>query len=214
MPPGRHTSLQISHSALPSSRTGSRLPESLGYRDLREQEDLAVVAEIGERPDRNAFGHRPQDRTGREARGQLPVDARRHARVARILPVGVPARLVLETQRDEQRLPGADRGLRGDQFDFGVGDGNGRCECRDRHQPASASTCRGDCESWWGGRVARESGGASMASGRRRGTELGLRRLHFVSVRHHNPVTSKGISRQNARSDCPGARGRRAMATQ
>ena len=73
-------------------------------RDAGEQCRFALVAEVGEVRDGDALRRRPCDRPGFETRRQLPGDARRLARVARIAPVDVPVVLDAQAQPDPERL--------------------------------------------------------------------------------------------------------------
>ncbi len=74
------------------------------------------------------FRRRPLDRSGGEAGRQRPIDRRGQTRVAGIDPVGVPARVHMQMQRDVERLAGLNRGRLGNQLrrDMRLRD---RCAC-------------------------------------------------------------------------------------
>jgi hypothetical protein len=75
-------------------------------RHRHRQQQLAVVAVVHQRAHRQALGRGPRDLACGRARTQLPIERGRQARVARVLPVGVPLGLVLDSQAEPHGLAG------------------------------------------------------------------------------------------------------------
>ena len=88
------------------------------HRDRHCQQQAAFIAIVGQGADGDFFGQRPGDLTRLQPRRQLPLDPCGQARVARVLPIGVPVRLVLDLQAQPKSLPGANA-LRGVHQQFG-----------------------------------------------------------------------------------------------
>ena len=74
------------------------------HRHRHAQQHRALVAVVGERADRDFFGQWPGDVTGHQACGQSPVQLGGQARIARVLPIGVPVQLVRDLQAQPHRL--------------------------------------------------------------------------------------------------------------
>ena len=92
----------------------------LGNLDLRQEHDLIVIAILGERSHGDDMGNRPKDRSRRKTLRQGPLNRGRLARITRIDPVGVPARLDPFLHRDRYRLAGLGCGLLREQVDLHV----------------------------------------------------------------------------------------------
>jgi hypothetical protein len=91
--------------------------EFRAQRQRHGQQQLALIAVIDQRADRQALRRRPGDLADRDAGWQLPIHARRQARVAGVAPVGVPMWLVLDQEAQPGRLAGLQAlGRMGDQF--------------------------------------------------------------------------------------------------
>ena len=76
------------------------------YCDGHWQQHRAFVAVVGQGSDGNFLGQRPGDLAHLQARRQFPLQACGQARVAGVLPVSVPMRLVLDLQAQPEALPG------------------------------------------------------------------------------------------------------------
>ncbi len=87
------------------------------HRQRHRQQHGFFVAVVGQRADGDFFRRRPGDLARVDAGGQLPVELCGQARIARILPVGVPLGLVRELQAHPDRLAGLHAlGRPGQQF--------------------------------------------------------------------------------------------------
>ena len=94
---GMHSLRQTSHAAFSLTSRSPRQQRRLEVgrdRERHRQQHRALVAVVGEIADRDLLGHRPGDVAGRHARRQGPLQLRRQAGVAGVLPVGVPLGLV------------------------------------------------------------------------------------------------------------------------
>ena len=80
--------------------------KTAGHRDRDGQQHRALVAIVGQRADGDLLGQRPGDLSGVQARGQCPSQLGGQARVAGVLPIGVPLGLVGDLQPQPQRLAG------------------------------------------------------------------------------------------------------------
>ncbi len=85
-------------------------------RDRGQQVNIAAVAVGDQRSHVMFFRRRPLDGAGGEAGRHRPLDRGGHPGVARIDPVGVPARIRVEMQRDIEGFAQLDRGHFGNQF--------------------------------------------------------------------------------------------------
>ena len=102
----RDADLLAHEPARPAAKRHARAGREVGRgRDRKRQHDLARVAERHRRARRDPLGIRPRDRSRREAGRQRPLDPRGFARVARIDPVGVPARRDLLAQPEPEGSP-------------------------------------------------------------------------------------------------------------
>ena len=84
--------------------------------ELRQQQHLAFVAVVDERPRGERMRRGPLDRAGFDTGRQRPGERRRQAGIARIAPIRVPAVGHLEAQRHRHRLAGHDGRPLADQF--------------------------------------------------------------------------------------------------
>ena len=112
-------SLQTSQSTLALISTGPGFA-SARRREIGEEHRLARVAVIHERADALAFGARPLDRPGAPPFGQRPADLRGQARVARVLPVGVPVLVHPQPQAHGGGLAGHGGDALGEQLRLDV----------------------------------------------------------------------------------------------
>ena len=119
-PSGMHTSLHTSQSARAARTTRRAIGERALRLQLDEVQHVAFVAIVDERTDRQHARRGPFDRARLDAGGELPGERRRQARIAGVVPVGVPILLDRETQRDGERLARDDRRLRRDELGFDV----------------------------------------------------------------------------------------------
>ena len=160
--------------------------EPCRHRHRNRQQQCAVVAVVHQRADRQAAWGRPLDVAGRQTGGQRPLQRGGQAGVSRVLPVGVPARLVVDPQAEPQRfacahafgrvrqqlgahLRRADdraRRSRGPQRAQAQGGGEGKRECKrgcEREcRPACRRKCRRECRREWA-KIGHGSGGGSWA---------------------------------------------------
>src|SRR5262245_52841789 len=93
-----------------AQRDGRSDGETRRCGELDRQHDLTLVAEAHERAHGQTLRTRPDDRSRDEALGQVPLDARRLARVARIDPVGMPTGGDALVQPDPERGSRLDAG--------------------------------------------------------------------------------------------------------
>ena len=82
--------------------------EGACHRHRHGQQHGVFITVVGQRAERNLVRHGPGDLARVYAFGQLPFELRGQARVAGVLPVGVPLGLVRDLQTEQQRLAGAD----------------------------------------------------------------------------------------------------------
>ncbi len=75
------------------------------HRHRHGQQQTAFVAIVGQGADGDFFGQRPSDVTGLQAGGQLPLQPGGQARVAGVLPIGVPMGLVFDQQAQPKSFP-------------------------------------------------------------------------------------------------------------
>ncbi len=81
--------------------------EAGGDGQRHRQQHRAVVAVVGQRAERELARRGPGDVARRHTGGQGPFELGRQARVARVLPVGVPLGGVAELQPDPDSFPRA-----------------------------------------------------------------------------------------------------------
>ena len=103
--------------ACPRSVTDAAGREPGGRRDRDGEHHLVRVAEAHRRADGDAMRMRPGDGPGAEPRRELPVDRHRLAGVARIDPVGVPARVDALAHAHPEGGAGRDRADLADEVD-------------------------------------------------------------------------------------------------
>ena len=97
-----HQPLRLqAHGHLRGERRGAEVG---AHRHRHRQQHRALVAVVRQVPDRNLARHRPVDLAGGQAGGQRPPQRGRQAGIARVLPVGVPLRLVGQAQPQPHRL--------------------------------------------------------------------------------------------------------------
>ena len=89
-------------------------------RDPDREQHVPLVAVAGHGSLRKGLGIRPLDGRGLEAVRQLPREPRGQARVPRVLPVGVPARLHPQVEPQPERLAGLDGLDLGDELGLDV----------------------------------------------------------------------------------------------
>ncbi len=85
-------------------------------RDLHQQQDVVLEAVVGHAADIDQRRSRPDNGIGLHAGRQGPADLGRQARIAGVLPVGVPMRPDGLAQRHPERLAGFDLRHFGDQL--------------------------------------------------------------------------------------------------
>ena len=88
------------------------------HRHGHRQQHTAFVAVVGQAANREFFGQRPSDRASLQACRQLPLQLGGQARIARVLPIGVPLGLVLDLQAQPEGFSGLDA-LGGVQLQLG-----------------------------------------------------------------------------------------------
>ncbi len=91
-------------------------PLRRGRGELQREHEVPPVAEARQRLGHDAHGRGPEKRRRRPAGRQSPGERGAHARVAGVLPIGVPAGLVNEAKARGERLAGNDGRARGDQL--------------------------------------------------------------------------------------------------
>ena len=134
---GTQTSLQTSHSRLQLHAQFGGLVAGRDRHRHRQQHG-ALVAVVDQGPHFQRLRRRPRDVAGDGAVGELPIQRGGQAGVAGILPVAVPVRLMLQRQRQPQRLAGGDaRGRMREQFGAHMLGGQQR---RSVQRPATART--------------------------------------------------------------------------
>jgi hypothetical protein len=83
---------------------------------LNWKENFVFVSEVHQGPEREALGHRKLKRAGGDSLRKRPLDVRWFARVARILPIDVPAGFKLEVEPRVVRSARAKLGIRCDKL--------------------------------------------------------------------------------------------------
>ena len=112
-------------------------------RNGDRQQHIAGVGVGHQRAFGDTLRRRPGDRPGRGAGRQVEVQLRRHAGIARVLPVGVPARRQPQPQADAERLARRDRVDVRDQRGGGARAGDRRAlQGARRHDPADEQQAR------------------------------------------------------------------------
>ena len=108
----------------------------LGCGQRHQQPRLAAIAVLHQRPRGQALGIRPFDRAHAPALRQCPVDRRRRARFAGILPIGVPALADVFFEGDGDRAAGRHFAVLGDQPRVHLGRGIDlrHRRCGERHK--------------------------------------------------------------------------------
>ena len=109
--------------------------DTIGNPQLKREQHLILIAVIHQWPEWQTLGRGKLQRPGGNSNGKRPLNMRRLACVARILPVNVPAGLKLEVETRIGRLASIESLRNDEQFNVHVGSicGTRHCFCGQAH---------------------------------------------------------------------------------